>query len=502
MPFASRRLLGNIIVIALAAFALGPGLTLTEAPSQARPPRSDRPPAPRRSGDDGGFSVLLTRPVEPYLVGRQEIAIEPTLPAGDRIAQVDFFVDGRLVDTDREAPYGSTFDFGEAILRHTIVVTALTTGERRAKVSFVSRAALLDRDPARPIAIVPAVVRDATGRLLEGLSVSDFTLLENGAPQTILHFDHEPVPWSVAVVLHAPAAPPQTRGALLRQAASLAEWLPLYHALAFLDGSGRAFLPPSRTRTVPAAAAGEGPTAGRASGRGLPEPVVPAPGFGFDRQTFYGHLSRSVEEQAATGRKGDPTLADSLSAAARGLATRPRGRALLLLVAGYPAENCPIPEPAPPVVAQAGLGGPPPSAAAPPGGGAPAPHAKEEAAPPDLLDEAIGTALEDLRRADGLVNVIVMGEARGPLLQLLQVQAEATGGEFIVARSEAGLEAAARTITETLTGHYMVSYAPPHPERPGWRKIEVRVRRPDVTVRARGSQYVEPPPPAEVEQDR
>ncbi|MGH9797523.1 MAG: hypothetical protein ACRD5D_05125, partial [Candidatus Polarisedimenticolia bacterium] len=448
--------------------------------------------APRRSGDDGGFSVLLTRPVEPYLVGRQEIAIEPTLPAGDRIAQVDFFVDGRLVDTDREAPYGSTYDFGETILRHTIVVTALTTGERRAKVSFVSRAALLDRDPARPIAIVPAVVRDATGRLLEGLSVSDFTLLENGAPQTILHFDHEPVPWSVAVVLHAPAAAPQTRGALLRQAASLAEWLPVYHALTFVEGSGRALLTPSRARTVPATAVAEGPAVGRAAGRGLPEPVVPTPGFGFDRQGFYRHLSGSVEEPVATGRKGGPTLADSLSAAARGLATRPRGRALLLLVAGYPAEDCPVPEPAP-IVAQAGLGGPPPPPATPLGG-APAPRAKQEAAPPDVLDEAIGAALEDLRRADGLVNVIVLGEARGPLLQLLQDQAESTGGEFIVARSEAGLEAATRTIAETLTGHYMVSYAPPHPERPGWRKLEVRVRRPDATVRVRGSQYVEPPP--------
>src|SRR6058998_3846474 len=139
---------GRFIAVGVFAAALlvGLGELLTEAPREAsRSPQSTG--APQRSGDDGGFSIVLARPRDPYLVGRQKITIDPTVPAGDAIAQVDFFIDGRLV--------------------HTIVVTALTGGGRRAKVSFVSRSTDLSDSASRPIVIIPAVVRDATGRIFD-----------------------------------------------------------------------------------------------------------------------------------------------------------------------------------------------------------------------------------------------------------------------------------------------------------------------------------------------
>ncbi|MEK7799197.1 MAG: hypothetical protein AAB297_05170, partial [Acidobacteriota bacterium] len=134
--------------VAFAAFFFGLGTLLTGAQPASRPRHPERAGTAQRSGDDDGFSMILAEPREHYLVGIRRIVIEPTLPAGDHVAGVDFFVDGRLVATDRRAPYATEMDFGADIRRHTIVVTAQTAGGRRAKVSFISRAADLSGDPA------------------------------------------------------------------------------------------------------------------------------------------------------------------------------------------------------------------------------------------------------------------------------------------------------------------------------------------------------------------
>jgi hypothetical protein len=500
--FRQRRILVHAVLVLVAVFVLGPGLLMPEGPEPKRPRPGGRAAVPKKSGEDAGFSIALTQPTDPFLVGRHTIGVEAVVPPGDRILQVDFFVDGRLVDTDRQAPYSSTYDFGGEIKRHTIVVSALTGGGRRAKVSFVSRAAQLDGDPARPITIIPAIVRDAAGRLVDGLSVSDFTLLENGQRQTILHFDREPAPLSIGVVLHVSDPVAAARGPLLRQAAVLADDLPPYHSLAFLDA-------PRAPRPAPGRAPAGGTVqasliASPSPARRVAEPALPALDFTHDRHLFVQRLAEAAGVRAAAPSR-QPSLAEGLAAGAAALSGRPRGRVLIALVAARPAAGaCPV------------LAAETPAAAAADGcdtaegcdrdrpdrGPGADPVEEEPTAdqggtvdpedPPEPADEALAASLEEVRKAGVTLHVLALGDARGGTFEALRRATEDTGGEFLAARSQPGLEAFSRLLTETLLRQYLISYRSPHPERPGWRSLEVRVRQPDLLVRARKALFTEP----------
>jgi VWFA-related protein len=48
---------------------------------------------------------------------------------------------------------------------------------------------------------VPVLVKDSQGRRVDGLSPRDFTVNENGKPQTLTYFTSDPFPLSVAIVL-------------------------------------------------------------------------------------------------------------------------------------------------------------------------------------------------------------------------------------------------------------------------------------------------------------
>ncbi len=304
MLLGHRKLVSTALLVFATAFLLGLGNLLTETLAPPRAPRAEHPREAARSGDDGGFSVLLASPRDPYLLGRQTITIDPTIPAGDSVAQVDIFVDGRLVFTDRQPPYTCEADFGDTIRRHVIVAVALTRGGRRAKVSFVSRSSDLS-DGARTIEIVPATVRDEAGRPVDDLSVSDFTVLENGARQRIVHFDSRPTPASIAVLLDADDADAASRKALLSAANHFAASLPSYQALAVTD-----------------------------TWAGAGSPLE----FAYGRDPFLRRLDRAVV--LAAPPQPQP-LGEALAAAADGLKVRADQRVLVLLLERTPAPPAP-----------------------------------------------------------------------------------------------------------------------------------------------------------------
>jgi len=458
--------------VVFAAFILGLGTFMIGA-QPAQHPRVPKESAAGRHSDDGGFSVTLTEPTEPYLVGIRKIAIEPQLPPGDTLAGADFFVDGRLVFTDRRPPYSTTMDFGQEIRRHTIIVTALTAGGRHAKVSFVSRSADLEGGAAAPLALVPVVVRNADGRLIDGLSVGDFVLTENGTRQPIVHFDDDPVPQSIAVTLQT-AAPDESRRILSHGALTFANSLLSFDALG-LVGVG-AVGPTEGTAIVHAATpktekkpdkdkTKEGPPAAEG-------PPPPATTFSFDRALFEQHLADIGGGEKPSGRP----LATGIQEATRGLQSRPRGRVLLLLLSG--------PGPRETVAAI----GPAPEAPAPP----PASAAPKDAAPAD--DEDLITALEALRRSGAALHVVVYGGVESPPFPQIKKTAEETGGEFLVAASAEAVDTACRRVAESLLHQYLVGFVPPSPEQQGWRTIELRLRRSDLVVQARRSYFASPPP--------
>ncbi len=447
MLLGQRRFLPTALLVFVCAFVIGLGRVLTETPaaSKAHPGEDLRDAA--RSGEDAGFSITMSSPREPYLLGNQTIAIEPSTPPRDAIAQVDIFVDGRLVYTDRQPPYRADYDFGETIRRHTVVAAAVTREGRRAKVSFISRSAELADGSAHPIELLPTVVRDADGRPVDNLSVSDFTLLENGARQPIVHFDAQPAPASIAVVIEAADADETVRKSLLRGAHAFAEPLPSYQALALVDGWA-----------------------------GTAGPVE----FSYDRQPF----AKGLETAAAAGAPKQPRpLAETLAATVDGLKARADQRVLLLLLKGEPLLPLTPDD-------DAFVGPPAPH-------GLPSPQAesllaaavkerKKHPADVGAPETSLAAALEALKHARITLQVIVAGKARDeePYNALRQA-AETSGGTFVTSSAPPEIDGRCQALAEEMLHQYLIGFLPEAPDRAGWRTLELRVRRPDVQVRAR-----------------
>jgi len=97
-----------------------------------------------------------------------------------------------------------------------------------------------------------------------------------------------------------------------------------------------------------------------------------------------------------------------------------------------------------------------------------------------------GEVLEHVRRADVLIYPVAIAPAISPLLAEL---AALSGGRVLQARDRAGAEAAAGVIAIELRNQYLLGYALPAGGT-GWRRIEVRVNRRELRVRARQGYFV------------
>jgi hypothetical protein len=434
-----------------------------------RPAHRSRPLVAQQRTEDRGFSLTLTSPDEAYLVGPQVVTVEPVVPPGDVLERADFFIDGKLVFTDRVPPYAFQNDFSDEIRQHTIVVRARTLDGREARVSFVSRSADITDSAAGPIEVVPAVVRDSAGRPVVDLTVSDFSLLENGVSRPIIHFDSAPAPVSIIVALHDRDLDPDDRNGLLRSVADVGDDLPRHHALAFVDG----------------AALSEPLTQDRATAA-LP--------FSHDRDEF---RDRIAARRAVPAAGGTETLVDLLVAAAA-LGQRRGGRALLLMTGGPP------PPPPPPTLAEAEQepsGATMNSAEESVQISAPLTARRgEESTPPDAAVEvpaapsdaevarlqALRDALGALQRARVTINVLLAGNADPDSAEvaLLREGAVESGGEFLLLAGDADPQEAFLRVSESLLHRYLISFQPQQPERGGDRAIDVRVRRSDLQVQA------------------
>lgn len=92
--------------------------------------------------------------------------------------------------------------------------------------------------------------------------------------------------------------------------------------------------------------------------------------------------------------------------------------------------------------------------------------------------------LESARRSETvLYGVSVTREGSNP--RFLRDAAEFTGGKVMEVSANDRLEQAFVQILEEFRQRYLLSYSPAAGAKPGWHKIEVRVKRRGVTVRAR-----------------
>jgi len=372
-------------------------------------------PGPR-SQDDRGFSIALVSPTDIYLTGRRTMRIETIIPRGDSIEQVDFFVDGRLAYIDVREPYAHEADFGDDIRRHTIEVRALSRQGRRAKVSMVSRSADLTEGAVGRVETLAAMVRNAAGRPVDGLTVSDFLLREDGARQPIVHFEGGGSPSSLALVMATGDALPLPD--VNNSLADFLRSLPRHHAALVVEDT--------------------------------PAPEKPGEGvFSYDLG--------AVADRLQAG--GEPTsipagaLPDRLARAAAALDTR-RGTRVLIVMAVRE-------QPAPPDSIPAG-----------PAGTMPAEPPTPEPPTPDPLDQA----LEAARQAGAVLYFVVLGPTEAPgHTGRLAGAADESGGRSLPAADLPALGQALATVAEALRHRYLISYMPVDPERAGRRRLEVSV---------------------------
>jgi Ca-activated chloride channel family protein len=97
--------------------------------------------------------------------------------------------------------------------------------------------------------------------------------------------------------------------------------------------------------------------------------------------------------------------------------------------------------------------------------------------------------LEHVRRADVLIYPVAIAPSISPLLAEL---AAVSGGRGLQARDRKAAEGAAGVIAEELRNQYLLGYAKPAGTS-GWRRIEVRVNRPGLKIRARQGYFARDP---------
>ncbi|MGH9866713.1 MAG: VWA domain-containing protein [Candidatus Polarisedimenticolia bacterium] len=92
------------------------------------------------------------------------------------------------------------------------------------------------------------------------------------------------------------------------------------------------------------------------------------------------------------------------------------------------------------------------------------------------------TAIEAAQRADVSVFAVAFGAAD---LTSLREMAQRTGGELVRARGTRDLKTAFSRLADSLGSRYVLGFEPTSPDRPGYRKLVVKVNRPGVRVVAR-----------------
>lgn len=115
--------------------------------------------------------------------------------------QIDVFVDGRKVGTVTQPPWQVAWQAGDALRGHTISVALRRAGREIASARVKTQnAGFSSRASADAVTVAP-IVTDRHGHYVPGLTVKNFTLLDDGLPRKIETFDAADSPLSAILIL-------------------------------------------------------------------------------------------------------------------------------------------------------------------------------------------------------------------------------------------------------------------------------------------------------------
>lgn len=146
---------------------------------------------------------IVTPPDGAYV--SDQITIEARIVPRERrheVTGVTVYADGKIVcrGLDVQAPR-CPWDAGAVITSHLIRVVATTASGERVVATTRTRDVDVKESAAVRIVQVNASVSDRSGRFVRGLTRDQFRLLEDGRPQTLLHFADEEAPLEIVVAM-------------------------------------------------------------------------------------------------------------------------------------------------------------------------------------------------------------------------------------------------------------------------------------------------------------
>ncbi|MDQ7006513.1 MAG: VWA domain-containing protein [Acidobacteriota bacterium] len=149
-----------------------------------------------------GFKVTLLAPRSGEVVsGPRQIRAAVTIDDPREIEAVRFYVNDRLVLTDREPPWQAEYDFGEASAQHVVRVVAHHRDGPTVSDFAITRTLNLRYVVHVQRVVLDVSVRDQDRRLVTGLEASDFVVEEDGRPQRIVEVSREERPILVGIVM-------------------------------------------------------------------------------------------------------------------------------------------------------------------------------------------------------------------------------------------------------------------------------------------------------------
>ena len=148
------------------------------------------------------LEVAITQPDFGAVIFGPTNVAAAVYPVDAEIERVEFYLDGVLVATDREAPFEVEIDAGQDNREHRIEVVARGVGGATGSASLATGVIRTDDEVAVELRQLFVTVTH-NGERLTGLPQEAFSVFDDGVPQALVTFAGGEVPFSAALVVDA-----------------------------------------------------------------------------------------------------------------------------------------------------------------------------------------------------------------------------------------------------------------------------------------------------------